>query len=65
MPADMTPMINAGMVFCDRHYGGINYPLGGVGRLGEALAEGLEEHGSSIEYKANVCAVAQHLSCQS
>lgn len=21
-----TPMINAGMVFCDRHYGGINYP---------------------------------------
>ncbi len=27
-------------VFCDRHYGGINYPLGGVGRLGELLAEG-------------------------
>lgn len=24
--ADLTPMINAGMVFCDRHYGGINYP---------------------------------------
>ena len=24
--AEFTPMINAGMVFCDRHYGGINYP---------------------------------------
>ncbi|HAC63259.1 MAG TPA: carotene isomerase, partial [Cyanothece sp. UBA12306] len=29
--ADRTPMINAGMVFSDRHYGGINYPKGGVG----------------------------------
>lgn len=27
--ADLTPLINAGMVFCDRHYGGINYPVGG------------------------------------
>ena len=26
MPADRTPMINAGMVFSDRHAGGINYP---------------------------------------
>lgn len=25
--ADLTPLINAGMVFCDRHYGGINYPV--------------------------------------
>ena len=24
VPADLTPMINAGMVFSDRHYGGIN-----------------------------------------
>ena len=24
--ADLTPMINSGMVFCDRHFGGINYP---------------------------------------
>ena len=52
--ADLTPMINAGMVFCDRHYGGINYPRGGVGRLGELLAQGLQEHGSHIEYQANV-----------
>ncbi len=27
--ANLTPMMNAGMVFCDRHYGGINYPRGG------------------------------------
>ena len=52
--ADLTPMINAGMVFCDRHYGGINYPVGGVGRIPEMLAEGLEEMGGRIEYKANV-----------
>lgn len=56
-------MINAGMVFCDRHYGGINYPIGGVGKIAEALAEGLEERGSFIEYKANVCPQAVlHLS---
>lgn len=41
--AQDTPMVNAGMVFCDRHYGGINYPKGGVGKIGEAMAEGLEE----------------------
>ena len=40
VPADLTPMINAGMVFCDRHFGGINYPVGGVGRIGEELAAG-------------------------
>lgn len=38
--ADLTPMINAGMVFCDRHFGGINYPLGGVGQIGEEMAAG-------------------------
>ncbi|KXZ53863.1 hypothetical protein GPECTOR_6g781 [Gonium pectorale] len=52
--ADLTPMINAGMVFCDRHYGGINYPVGGVGRIGEELAEGIVEYGGHIVYKANV-----------
>jgi len=52
--ADLTPMINAGMVFCDRHYGGINYPLGGVGRIPEALVEGITERGSHVVYKANV-----------
>jgi len=38
--ADLTPMINAGMVFCDRHFGGINYPVGGVGQIGEEMAQG-------------------------
>jgi prolycopene isomerase len=38
--ADMTPMINAGMVFCDRHFGGINYPVGGVGAIAENMVEG-------------------------
>ncbi|KAK9809036.1 hypothetical protein WJX72_008256 [[Myrmecia] bisecta] len=52
--ADFTPMINSGMVFCDRHFGGINYPKGGVGRIAESLADGLQERGSFIEYKANV-----------
>ncbi len=42
-------------VFCDRHFGGINYPVGGVGRIGEELVAGLQERGSHIEYKANVC----------
>lgn len=60
--ADETPMINAGMVFCDRHYGGINYPLGGVGRIPEALAEGLRERGSFLVYKANVSSLTIMLS---
>ncbi|XP_022766905.1 prolycopene isomerase, chloroplastic isoform X1 [Durio zibethinus] len=49
-----TPMINAGMVLCDRHFGGINYPVGGVGGIAESLAEGLIDQGSEILYKANV-----------
>lgn len=52
--ADLTPMINAGMVFCDRHFGGVNYPEGGVGRLAELLAEGIEDNGGRVVYKANV-----------
>jgi prolycopene isomerase len=54
VPADKTPMINAGMVFSDRHYGGINYPKGGVGKIAEKLVEGLEKTGGKIEYKAKV-----------
>ncbi|OMO95042.1 Carotene isomerase [Corchorus capsularis] len=49
-----TPMINAGMVLCDRHFGGINYPVGGVGGIAESLAEGLIDQGSEILYRANV-----------
>jgi prolycopene isomerase len=54
VPADRTPIINAGMVFCDRHYGGINYPKGGVGQIAQKLAQGLEAHGGQIRYKAPV-----------
>ncbi|CAI9779813.1 unnamed protein product [Fraxinus pennsylvanica] len=49
-----TPMINAGMVLCDRHFGGINYPVGGVGEIAKSLAKGLVNQGSEILYKANV-----------
>ncbi|MBD2579007.1 carotenoid isomerase [Oscillatoria sp. FACHB-1406] len=52
--ADKTPAINAGMVFSDRHYGGINYPKGGVGQIAQKLVEGLEKAGSAIAYKARV-----------
>lgn len=52
--AMQTPMINASMVLCDRHFGGINYPLGGVGGIAKSLAQGLVDHGSKILYKANV-----------
>src|SRR4028119_1119482 len=54
VPADKTPMINAGMVFSDRHYGGINYPKGGVGQIAQKLVEGLEKAGGQIRYKARV-----------
>ena len=57
MPADRTPMINAGMVFSDRHAGGINYPRGGVGVIAEKLVAGLEAHGGAIRYRARVTAV--------
>ncbi len=54
VPANQTPMINAGMVFSDRHYGGINYPKGGVGQIAQALATGIEQAGSRILYRARV-----------
>ncbi|TVQ45996.1 MAG: carotene isomerase [Gloeocapsa sp. DLM2.Bin57] len=54
VPAQQTPMINAGMVFSDRHYGGINYPKGGVGKIAKKLAEGLENYGGEIKYQARV-----------
>ncbi|XP_066337267.1 prolycopene isomerase, chloroplastic-like isoform X2 [Miscanthus floridulus] len=41
-------------VLCDRHFGGINYPVGGVGGIAISLADGLVEKGSEIRYKANV-----------
>ncbi len=59
VPADRTPMINAGMVFSDRHYGGINYPKGGVGQIAQKLVEGLEAAGGHIRYKARVNQILQ------
>ncbi len=59
VPADFTPMINAGMVFSDRHYGGINYPKGGVGQIAQKLVEGLEKAGGMIQYKARVTNILQ------
>ncbi|KAL0042638.1 hypothetical protein WJX79_006071 [Trebouxia sp. C0005] len=47
-------MMNAGIVFCDRHFWGINCPKGGVGRIAQALADGIKEQGSGIMYRANV-----------
>nr|BAS69432.1 carotenoid isomerase [Rhododendron kiusianum x Rhododendron indicum] len=52
--AVQAPMINASMVLCDRHFGGINYPVGGVGGIAKSLAKGLVDQGSEILYKANV-----------
>lgn len=54
VPAAMTPMINAGMVFSDRHYGGVNYPQGGVGKIAQKLVEGLEKYEGKIQYQARV-----------
>lgn len=54
VPAARTPLINAGMVFSDRHYGGVNYPKGGVGQIAQALATGLEKVGGTIRYRARV-----------
>jgi prolycopene isomerase len=54
VPAAMTPMINAGMVFSDRHYGGVNYPKGGVGQIAQKLVRGLEKAGGKIIYQARV-----------
>lgn len=57
VPADRTPMINAGMVFSDRHAGGINYPKGGVGAIARRLVQGLERHGGAIRYRSRVTRV--------
>jgi prolycopene isomerase len=59
VPADRTPMINAGMVFSDRHYGGINYPRGGVGQIAQKLVEGLEKAGSQIRYRSRVTEIVR------
>jgi prolycopene isomerase len=42
------------MVFADRHYGGINYPKGGVGQIAQKLVAGLEKAGGEIHYQSRV-----------
>ncbi len=59
VPAQKTPMINAGMVFSDRHYGGINYPKGGVGQIAQKLADGFQKYGGEIHYKSRVTRIIQ------
>jgi prolycopene isomerase len=54
VPAALTPSINAGMVFSDRHYGGVNYPRGGVGQIAKELVRGLTKFGGEIKYKSRV-----------
>ncbi|MCS7293658.1 MAG: carotene isomerase [Gloeomargarita sp. SKYBB_i_bin120] len=54
VPADLTPLINAGMVFSDRHYGGIHYPKGGVGQIAQKLVAGLQRYGGVIHYQSRV-----------
>lgn len=44
-------------VLCDRHFGGINYPVGGVGEIAKSLAKGLVNQGSQILYRANVTSI--------
>ncbi|HEY9802737.1 MAG TPA: carotenoid isomerase [Leptolyngbyaceae cyanobacterium] len=63
VPAQMTPMINAGMVFSDRHYGGVNYPKGGVGQIAQKLAQGLEKAGGQIKYQAKVTKIITESQC--
>ncbi|KAL3839379.1 hypothetical protein ACJIZ3_023970 [Penstemon smallii] len=39
------------------HFGGINYPVGGVGEIAKSLAKGLVNKGSEILYKANASSI--------
>jgi prolycopene isomerase len=59
VPAAQTPMINGGMVFSDRHYGGVNYPKGGVGQIAQKLVQGLQQKGGEIRYGARVTRILQ------
>ncbi|MGB0130794.1 phytoene desaturase family protein [Chlorobium sp.] len=49
-----TPLVNAGICLADRHHGGINYPIGGSGRIPEALCRGLEKFGGRVRYRSEV-----------
>eukprot|EP00899_Mesostigma_viride_P021314 jgi/Mesvir1/29184/Mv25474-RA.1 len=57
LAAFLPPVAASCQVLCDRHYGGIHYPVGGVGEIPLKLAEALVEMGSTIEYKARVSSI--------
>lgn len=49
-----TPLVNAGICLADRHFGGINYPVGGSGAIPAALCKGIEKFGGSVRYQSEV-----------
>lgn len=52
--AAQVPFINGAIVLGDRHYGGINYPVGGSQEIAEAFVRGLRRHGGTIRFKTSV-----------
>ena len=52
-----TPLVNAGICLADRHYGGINYPVGGSGAIPRALCQGIEKSGGQIRYQSEVTSI--------
>lgn len=54
--ADATPLVNAALVFGDRHVNGVRYPLGGCGVIAEKLVAGIERHGGRVRYGSRVAA---------
>lgn len=49
-----TPLVNAGICLADRHYGGINYPIGGSGAIPDGLCKGIRKFGGRICYQSEV-----------
>jgi prolycopene isomerase len=52
-----TPLVNAGICLADRHFGGINYPVGGSGAIPEALCTGIRKFGGRICFKSEVAEI--------
>lgn len=58
-----TPLVNAGICLADRHFGGINYPVGGSGAIPAALCKGFESFGGTIRYQAEVTEIIMEQGC--
>ncbi len=52
--AESTPFVNAGICLADRHHGGIHYPIGGSGTIGEKLVEGIRKFGGDVVFGVSV-----------